>query len=86
MVAVSFRPPAPLFLGDSAIIDGCYVVKQGEGFLFVLTSRWADVDYSRSLSLTCLDPQFSLHLPMPADQPDITVEQGKRPAGCLVGV
>lgn len=72
---LSFRPPAPLFLGDGAIVDGCYVVQQGEEFLFVLTSRWEDVDYSRSLSLTCLDPQFSLHLPMPADQPDITVEQ-----------
>lgn len=68
---INFRPPTPLVLGDGACVDGCYVCRQprneigDEGeLLFVLTSRKLKVDYGRSLSVTCTDPTFSLHLPI----------------------
>ena len=60
-----FSPPQPLFLADGAPVDGCYIAKQGEEYLFTLTSHWEGVDYARSLSIACLDPTFSLHLPAP---------------------
>ena len=69
---LKFTPPQPLFLADGAPVDGCYLIKQGDEYLFTLTSHWEGVDYSRSLSVACLDPTFSLHLPAPAfklDQP-----------------
>lgn len=62
---LKFVPPQPLFLAECAPVDGCYIVKQGEEYLFSLTSHWEGVDYSRSLSVTCLDPTFSIHLPAP---------------------
>lgn len=78
---ISFRPPKELKLGD-ALVDGCYVCRQpgeepesmGE-LLLVLTSRRADVDYGRSLSVCCTDPTFSIHLPI-----------GESGHGCDVGV
>ncbi len=70
-----FDPPSELELDDGAFVDGCYVVKQGDELLFTLTSRWAGVAYDRSLSVVCLDPTFSLHLPIPTDNPSITVNE-----------
>lgn len=64
---VKFTPPAPLALEEGALVDGCYVVKQGDEYLLSLTARRQGVDYSRSLSVACLDPQFSIHLPVPED-------------------
>jgi hypothetical protein len=68
---LSFQPPELLMLGPGAYVDGCYVCKQSAGepgdvgeFLLVLTSRRADTDYGRSLSVTCTDPTFSIHLPI----------------------
>jgi len=60
---LSFTPPHPIHLADGAAVDGCYVVKQADEYLLMLTSRLNGVDYPRSLSLACLDPTFSLHLP-----------------------
>jgi hypothetical protein len=62
---LKFTPPQPLFLAEGAPVDGCYLVKQGDEYLLSLTSFWSGVDYSRSLSVTCLDPTFSIHLPAP---------------------
>lgn len=62
---LKFVPPQPLYLADNAPVDGCYIAKQGDEYLFTLTSNWKDVDYARSLSVACLDPTFSLHLPAP---------------------
>lgn len=60
---LKFTPPRPLLLADDAVVDGCYVVKQGDEYLFMLTSRLERVDYQHSLSVTCIDQTFSLHLP-----------------------
>lgn len=65
---LKFTPPQPLFLAEGAPVDGCYVVKQGEEYLFSLTSHWDGVDYGGSLSVACLDPTFSIHLPAPEVQ------------------
>jgi len=62
---LKFTPPESLFLAGGAPVDGCYIVKQGEEYLFSLTSYLDHVDYTRSLSVTCLDPTFSIHLPAP---------------------
>ena len=62
---LKFTPQQPLFLADEAPVDGCYIVKQGEEYLFSLTSHWEEVDYTRSLSVACFDPTFSIHLPAP---------------------
>jgi hypothetical protein len=62
---LKFTPPQSLFLAEGAPVDGCYIVKQADEYLFSLTSHWAGVDYSQSLSIACLDPTFSLHLPAP---------------------
>ena len=62
-VFLKFTPPEPLSLDDGALVDGCYVVKQGNEYLLSLTSRWTAVDYSSSLSVACIDPAFSIHLP-----------------------
>ncbi len=62
-IFLSFTPPQPLYLADEAPVDGCYVVRQADEYLFMLTARLNGIDYPRSLSLTCLDPTFSLHLP-----------------------
>lgn len=72
---LKFTPPTPLVLGDGALVDGCYVVKQGDEYLFSLTSLWTDVAYDRSLSVTCLDPYFSLHLPVPPDDPALGLNE-----------
>jgi len=69
-VFVKFTPPSRLSLADGASVDGCYVVKQGDEYLLSLTSRWDGVDYSRSLSVACVDPTFSIHLPAPEGGPD----------------
>ena len=68
-----FTPPERIFLTDKAYVDGCYVVNQGDEYLFTLTSRKDDVDYENSLSVVCLDPIFSLHLP--ASDADITINK-----------
>lgn len=62
-IYLSFTPPDPIYLADGAPVDGCYVVKQGDECHLMLTSRLTGVDYTRSLSVACLDPTFSLHLP-----------------------
>lgn len=62
-VFLKFTPPQPLFLAENAPVDGCYIVKQGEEYLLSLTSHLEAVDYSRSLSVACIDPTFSIHLP-----------------------
>lgn len=70
-VFLRFTPPHPLKLGDGAQVDGCYLVKQSDEFLFTLTSRLDAVDYEGSMSVACVDPIFSLHLP--ASDPDLTI-------------
>lgn len=72
-IFLKFTPPTPLVLADGAFVDGCYVVKQGDEYLLSLTSRWEGIDYSQSLSVTCVDPTFSLHLPLPPDNPQLLV-------------
>ena len=62
-VFLGFTPPHPLYLADDALVDGCYVVRQADEYLFMLTSRLSGVDYPRSVSIACLDPTFSIHLP-----------------------
>jgi hypothetical protein len=62
---VKFTPPKPLFLAEGAPVDGCYIAKQGEEYLFSLTSQLEGVDYERSVSVACVDTTFSLHLPAP---------------------
>ena len=63
---LKFTPPHPLFLAEGAPVDGCYIAKQADEYFVMLTSHWEGVDYARSLSVACLDPTFSLHLPAPA--------------------
>lgn len=65
---LKFTPPRTLFLAEGAPVDGCYVVRQGDEYLISLTSHWSGLDYSRSLSVACLDQTFSIHLPMPTGQ------------------
>jgi hypothetical protein len=70
---VKFTPPKPLFLAEGAPVDGCYIAKQGEEYLFSLTSQLEGVDYERSVSVACVDTTFSLHLLAPElklDKPD----------------
>lgn len=62
-VFLKFNPPHPILLAENAHVDGCYIVKQGDEFLFTLTSRLDRVDYENSMSMACMDPTFSLHLP-----------------------
>lgn len=65
-IFLSFTPPQPVYLADGAPVDGCYLVRQAGEYLFMLTARLNGVDYPHSISLTCLDPTFSLHLPAKA--------------------
>lgn len=67
-----FDPLNPLELGDGAVVDGCYVVKQQNEVLLSLTSKRQGVDYENSFALTCLDPMFALHLPCDDPQMSIT--------------
>ena len=62
-VYLKFTPPEPLWLDENARVDGCYIAKQGDEFLFTLTSRIGDVDYENSMSVACMDPIFALHVP-----------------------
>ncbi len=62
-VFLKFTPPQLVKLGVNAHVDGCYVIKQGEEFLVTLTARLDRVNYEESLSVACMDPIFSLHLP-----------------------
>jgi len=64
-IFIKFTPPQPLELIEGAPVDGCYIAKQADEFLVTLTSHWENVDYTRSLSVACLDPTFSIHLPAP---------------------
>lgn len=75
-VFLSFKPPHPIFLGEGAQVDGCYVAKQGDEYLFTVTSRLNEVDYERSLSVACVDPFFSLHLP--AHDSEISINDAVR--------
>jgi hypothetical protein len=70
-VYLKFTPHDQALLGDGAPVDGCYVVRQEDEVLLVLTSFMPGVDYERSFSVACLDPIFSLH--MPASVPDMLV-------------
>ncbi len=70
---LKFVPQEPIALTDGALVDGCYVVKQGAEILLSLTSRLEGVDYANSFSLTCIDPTFVLHLP--TQNPEMTVNQ-----------
>lgn len=62
-VYLRFDPPEKILLGDGAFVDGCYVINQSNEYLLTLTSRLEGVNYEESLSVTCLDPFFSIHLP-----------------------
>ncbi len=68
---LKFVPPDPIELGQCAVVDGCYVVKQGDEILLKLTSTRQDVDYENSFAITCLDPVFALHLP--CSNPEISI-------------
>ena len=70
-VFLKFTPPEPLLLAEDARVDGCYVGKQGDEFLFTLTARLDAVDYENSMSVACVDPIFALHLP--ASDPELTI-------------
>jgi len=59
-----FTPPQPIKLSATANVDGCYITRQGDELLVTLTARLDGVDYANSLSVTCMDPMFSLHLPI----------------------
>jgi hypothetical protein len=79
---VKFTPPRPLFLAENVPVDGCYIIKQHEEYLVSLTSHLEEVDYSRSLSVACIDPTFSIHLPAPefkldqaSDKTDLRVNE-----------
>ena len=62
-IFLKFNPPQPVYLANEALVDGCYVVKQMNEYFLMLTSHLEGVDYQNSISLTCIDPTFSLHLP-----------------------
>lgn len=62
-VFLKFTPSEPVWLEESARVDGCYIGKQGDEFLFTLTARIDEVDYKNSMSVACMDPIFALHVP-----------------------
>jgi hypothetical protein len=62
-VFLKFTPPEPVWLEETARVDGCYIGKQGDEFLFTLTARIDGVDYGNSMSVACMDPIFALHVP-----------------------
>ena len=62
-VFLKFTPPERICLDDEAHVDGCYIAKQGDEFLFTLTARREQVDYENSMSVACMDPIFALHVP-----------------------
>lgn len=62
-VFLKFAPPEPVWLSENARVDGCYIGKQGDEFLFTLTARIEGVDYENSMSVACMDPIFALHVP-----------------------
>jgi hypothetical protein len=72
-VYLKFTPPNRPLLGDRAPVDGCYAVWQQDELLLVLTSSMPAVDYERSLSITCTDPMFSIH--MPATNRDLPINE-----------
>lgn len=72
-VFLKFTPPQPIKLAENADVDGCYVVKQADELLFILTGRLEGIDYEKSLSMACIDPTFSLHLP--ASDPEMTIDR-----------
>lgn len=59
---LSFTPPSEITLGESAVVDGCYVTRQGEEIMLTLTSRRRGASYARSISIACVDTSFTLHL------------------------
>ena len=67
----SFTPPEPVSLSPGTVVDGCYLNRQSDEYLVMLTTRLVNVDYERSLSLVCLDPTFSIRLP--ATDPDLSI-------------
>jgi len=62
-VFLKFTPPEPVWLDENARVEGCYIGKQGDEFLFTLTARIEEVDYENSMSVACMDPIFALHVP-----------------------
>ena len=66
-----FTPPQPIKLSSNANVDGCYITRQGDELLVTLTARLEGVDYANSMSVACMDPMFSLHLP--TLDPELTI-------------
>jgi hypothetical protein len=72
-VFLKFTPPEPVHLGENARVDGCYIGKQRDEFLFTLTARMDGVDYENSMSVACMDPIFALHVP--TSDPDLEINR-----------
>ena len=73
-VFLKFTPPEPVWLGENAHVDGCYIGKQGDEFLFTLTARIDGVNYQHSISVACMDPTFALHVP--TSDPELEINGG----------
>lgn len=73
-VFLKFTPPEPVFLDENARVDGCYIGRQGNEFLFTLTGRLETVDYENSMSVACMDPIFALHVP--TSNPELEINGG----------
>lgn len=70
-VFLKFAPPEPIYLEENARVDGCYIGKQGDEFLFTLAARIDGADYENSMSVACMDPIFALHVP--TSDPELTI-------------
>jgi hypothetical protein len=73
-VFLKFTPPEPVWLDENARVDGCYIGRQGDEFLFTLTGRLEAVDYENSMSVACMDPIFALHVP--TSNPELEINGG----------
>ena len=73
-VFLKFMPPESLWLDENARVDGCYIGRQGDEFLFTLTARLDAVDYGNSMSVACMDPIFALHIP--TSDPELAINSG----------
>jgi hypothetical protein len=73
-VYLKFTPPESIWLDDDARVDGCYIGKQGDEFLFTLTARLNGVDYEQSVSVACMDAIFALHVP--TVDPELPINSG----------
>lgn len=73
-VFLKFTPPEPVWLDENARVDGCYIGKQSDEFLFTLTARIDGVDYENSMSVACMDPIFALRIP--TSDPELEINSG----------